>query len=356
MNILLFLYQDTFVGGAENVLKQIANHYALRGDNVYVLFLREKKYGHWEICGEEKLHLYYGRGIIGLFSNLYKLHQIKFSYSFSSLVDLTGILGIIKRLHILKIKKMVGRESTAIFDRYTGIGLWRKKVMYRMGYPAVDVLICQTSYMKEQLLHHLPWIERKSKVVVIPNPVDMNTMKVKGEEVKDKATDYPYIVTAGRFIPEKGYDLLIDSFARIKNGHPDLHLVILGDGNLRESYEAQIAKYGLKDCIHMPGFSKNVYPWFKEARLCVISSRVEGFPNVLLQMMSQNTRVVSTLCAGDIDKIKGLQTCLPNSVDALTETIEKVLKETYVETNRQLFDEVLRRRSIEAFMEIVETS
>lgn len=355
MNILLFVIQDTYTGGAEGVLHQVTEHYLKGGHQVYVLFFMPKKYGHWEQPEISRLHLYYGGGLKKLFSNIKTLRKIYFDYSYSSLVDLTGIIGILKRLYILHINKMVGRESTSIFDRFSGVGLWRKKMMYRLGYPAVNVLICQTSYMKERLLLHLPWIGKKCKVVVVPNPVDMNAMMVKGEEEIDSAADYPYIVTAGRFIPEKGYDILIDSFAKIKNEHPELHLVILGDGDLRGSYEAQVAKYGLMDCIHMPGFKKNVYPWFRKARLCVISSRVEGFPNVLLQMMSQNTNVVSTLCAGDIDKIKGLQTCPPKSVEALADTIELALSENNNDTNRQLFDEELRSRSVENYVMIVET-
>ena len=354
MNILLFVIQDTYIGGAEGVLHQVAEHYLKVGHHVYVLFYMPKKYGHWEQLENSRLHLYYG-GAQKLFSNITSLRKIHFDYSYSSLVDLTGILGILKRLHILHIKKMVGRESTSIFDRFTGFGLWRKKMMYRLGYPAVNVLICQTTYMKERLLQYLPWIEMKSNVVVIPNPVDINTMMLKGEEEIDVAVDYPYIVTAGRFIPEKGYDILIDSFAIIKNEHPGLHLVILGDGDLRDSYKAQVSKYGLMDYIHMPGFSKNVYPWFRKARLCVISSRVEGFPNVLLQMMSQNTNVVSTLCAGDIDKIKGLLTCPPKSVEALANAMEQALSEINIESNRQLFDKELKNRSIENFVKIIET-
>lgn len=356
MNILLFVIQDTYTGGAEGVLHQVSEHYLKGGHQVYVLFYMPKKYGHWEQPENSRLHLYYGGGAIKLLLNIKALRKTYFDYSYSSLVDLTGILGILKRLHIIHINKMVGRESTSIFDRFTGVGLWRKKMMYQLGYPAINVLICQTSYMKERLLQHLPWIERKSKVIVIPNPVDINTMIEKGEEEIDSVADYPYIVTAGRFIPEKGYDILIDSFAKIKNEHSDLHLLILGDGDLRNTYEAQVAKYGLRDCIHMPGFSKNVYPWFRKAQLCVISSRVEGFPNVLLQMMSQNTNVVSTLCAGDIDKIKGLQTCYSNSVEALTDAIEQALKEDNAKKNRQLFDEELLRRSIDKFINIVETA
>ena len=356
MNILLFVIQDTYTGGAECVLHQVADYYLKKGNEVYVLFYMAKKYGHWEDVNKPQLHLLYGGGLGNLVSNILELRKVKFDYSYSSLVDLTGMLGFFRRMHLVHIKTMVGRESTSIFDRFKGFGLWRKKMMYYLGYPAVDVLICQTNYMKARLLHFQSWIDKNSKVVVIPNPVDARLMKIMGQEDSNDIPNFPYIVTAGRFIHEKGYDILIDAFNILKKNLPELKLVILGDGDLRKSLEDQVKTLGLKDDVMMPGFSKNVYPWFRNAKLCVISSRVEGFPNVLLQMMSQNERVVSTLCAGDIDKIKGLTTSLSNDFKALAAAMEKSLSQNETKTNRDLFDEELKGRSIDSFINKVETS
>ena len=354
MNILLLVIQDSFVGGAENVLHQISDFYIKKGHEVYVLFCLPRKYGHWENENYSNLHLLYGGGIGMMLSKILSLRKVKFDYSYSSLVDLTGILGILRRLHILHINKMIGRESTSIFDRFKGFSLFRKKLMYRLGYPAVDALICQTTYMKERLLANLPWIENKSKVIVVPNPVNLESMSLKGKDSLDVTAHHPYIVTAGRFIPEKGYDVLINAFALIKKAHPELQLIILGDGSLRASLEKQVSQLGLKDSVCMPGFSDNVYPWFREAQLCVISSRVEGFPNVLLQMMAQNNRVVSTLCAGDIDNIEGLHTCRADSVYSLAQAMEDALSQTDTDKNRALFDKELQSRSVEKFIKAVE--
>jgi len=355
MNILLFVIQDTFIGGAESVLHQVSEFYVKRGHQVYVLFFLPRKYGHWEKDKSDNLHLLYGGGFVRLIKNFHSLKRITFDYSYSSLVDLTGILGIVRRLKIIRIKAMIGRESTSIFDRYKGLGLWRKKLMYRLGYPAVDVLVCQTHYMKERLLQTLPWIENRRKVVVIPNPIDLEQIP-NHEEIDSYPLDTPFIVTAGRFIPEKGYDILINSFLPVKQKHPELKLVILGDGALRSTLESQIESLGLTGDVLLPGYTKNVYPWFRMAKTCVISSRVEGFPNVLLQMMSQNERVVSTLCAGDIDKINGLITCPSNNTEALSKAIIDSLESEFFEKNRLLFDEELHRRSIECFINKVETT
>lgn len=359
MNILVFVIEDTYIGGAESVLHLLTDSYLKKGNQVYVLFFRPKKYGHWEKSGNPNIHLYYGGGLSTFISNIKKIRSIHFDYSYSSLVDLTGMLGILRRLRILHFSKMIGRESTSIFERYKGIGLARKKLMYLFGYPAVDSLVCQTEYMKRQLIANLPWIEKKCNVIVVPNPVDEQMMELKGNDVTELSTIQkcqPYIVTAGRFIPEKGYDILIDAFNRIRKSYPELKLVILGDGELRPYLVDKVSKYALNDKVYMPGFKQNVFPWFRHAKLCVISSRVEGFPNVLLQMMSQNSKVVSTLCAGDIENIEGIYTCQPNNVDELVAAMKKSLVDDEEMKNIDLFNIELSKRSIESFINTIEES
>ena len=61
------------------------------------------------------------------------------------------------------------------------------------------------------------------------------------------------------------------------------------------------------------------------AKVCIVSSLVEGFPNVLLQMMSQNEKdSINHLCGG-IENINGLFTCSPNNIDALAQKINEAL-------------------------------
>src|SRR5690606_21926313 len=82
--------------------------------------------------------------------------------------------------------------------------------------------------------------------------------------------------------------------------------------------------------------------------LCVMSSRIEGFPNVLLQMMSQNNKVVSTLSAGGIKEMDGIFTCKTNDVTSLSHTIIECLKSN-TDENRYIFDKELKKRTIDTF-------
>lgn len=353
--VLVFLQCDDLSrGGAEAILFQISCYLLQQGNDVHVVFLKPKLYSDWEIYERENWHLYYGKGhklqlLWSLIVNFWKLRRCRFDVSFTSIVDHTAVLGILKRCRILKIRTIVGRESTSIFKRLHGVKLFSKRVMYHLGYPLVDILVCQTMYMKEQLLEHLSWLQKKTNVCVIPNSVDFEKIRKMEKEAIDTLNWQPYIVAAGRMIPEKGFDVLLHAFKMLSNDYPELKLVILGDGKLRSGLVNLAEELVLSDKLILTGIVKNVYPYFRQAKMCVVSSRIEGFPNVLLQMMSQNEKVVSTLCAGDIDKIKGLYTCPTCDETALYKAMKDCLMSD-TRCNRALFDEELESRTIDKFV------
>jgi glycosyltransferase involved in cell wall biosynthesis len=359
--ILICLQDDSVLGGAEAILKMIAEEFLSQGYGVNVFFLHKRRYKGWDIENAPNLKLFYSKssrsryGVLSCLVQMFKTRKINYEYAFTSLVSDTGIIGLLRRLHVLKINYFVARESTSIFKRFKGLKLLQSKLFYHLGYSAVDLLVCQTGYMKKQLLDNLPWLEKKVNVQVIPNPINLNNMLEKAEKKIEMPTDNPCVVTAGRFIPEKGFDILLRAFARLKTDYKELKLIILGDTYLakqlktKETYISLIRELNMKDDVILYGFTDNVYPFFRQAQMCVVSSRIEGFPNVLLQMMSQNEKVVSTLCAGDIDKIPGLFTCKPNDEDDLFRAMQDCL-EVDTSGNRELFDEELKSRSIDGFM------
>lgn len=270
----------------------------------------------------------------------------KFNVIFSSHLMMNAMLGFLRTIGFLKVKKLICRESTTVFVRYKGFKLFKYKLAYFLGYNNIDLLITQTKLMKSILLNNIPYISKRVDVVTIPNPFDFPD----GHMANESITLFEnYIVSAGRLIPEKGFDVLIKAFSKIKNIKPELKLLILGEGPERKGLEKLISDEKLVDSVVLFGFVDNVYPYFKSAKSCVVSSRIEGFPNVLLQMMSQNNNVVSTLCAGGIDDLKGVVTCHIDDANALAESIIKVINNTSSE-NRMLFDEELEKRSVDNFI------
>jgi glycosyltransferase involved in cell wall biosynthesis len=105
----------------------------------------------------------------------------------------------------------------------------------------------------------------------------------------------PVIMGVGRFVDQKDFSTLVDAFAKVI-AKRDARLILLGDGPLRDELKAQAEKLGVADKIDMPGFQQNPLPWMKQSAILAMSSRYEGFGNVLVEALACGTPVVSTDC------------------------------------------------------------
>jgi glycosyltransferase involved in cell wall biosynthesis len=145
----------------------------------------------------------------------------------------------------------------------------------------------------------------------------------------------------GRLHPQKGFDLLLEAFSRIKDQYPDWSLTILGDGPLREQIESLRDELGLKGRVHLPGAVKNPHQVLKQAELFVLSSRREGFSLALLDAMSYGLPVVAFDCrSGPREIIRdGVDGVLvpPEDVGAMAEALGRLMSDES-ERNRLAFN------------------
>ncbi len=106
------------------------------------------------------------------------------------------------------------------------------------------------------------------------------------------------LVTAGRFIPAKGFDRLLHIVKQLRDEGRAIELWILGDGELRGQYEQYIRDNQLQDIVTLWGFQKNPYPFIAQSDLFVCSSLSEGYSLVIAEALVLGVPVVSTDCAG----------------------------------------------------------
>ena len=347
----IFILFNDYLGGAENIFFQISSVYKIRGEKIKIFILDKKNTDFWTSLESHNVEvIYFNKNLLKFSKSLNALNKYK-PIIYTTHVYLTGFVGFLIYLGLVKKKNFIARESTQIFRRYKGIKLLSYKACYLLGYKSVDLLICQTSIMKRDLEQNMTYLNKSLNIKVIPNPFTYPTSYDNNDYLRlENILGNNFLVSAGRLIPEKGFDNLIYAFKRLKKSFPKLKLIILGEGVLRGDLENQIRELNLQKDILLPGFIENVYPFFKNASCCVVSSIREGFPNVLLQMMSQNTNVVSTKCAGDIDIIDGLILSKVNDVDSLYNALLNSLNNNNSYKNRLVFNKELDNRNIDNFI------
>ena len=141
------------------------------------------------------------------------------------------------------------------------------------------------------------WPELKN-ICVIPDPLSF--LPTKYSELKERR-----VIDVGRYVYQKGFDLLLQAWSKIEKLYPDWQLVIFGDGD-RTPYENQMKALGIDDNrCHLNGPTSNVQHEYINSSIFVFSSRFEGFGMVLVEAMACGLPVVSFDCpCGPKDIIK----------------------------------------------------
>lgn len=215
-----------------------------------------------------------------------------------------------------------------------GLGRLRR-ALRQLCYPMSTALVVQTEEIAR-------WAERlHASVYVLPNPV---RPIAPSQAAARRRTKEHRLVAVGRLVPQKGYDLLIESFASLADAHPDWNLVIYGEGPARASLESRIGKLGLTNRVSLLGFRKDIEAVLDNADLFVHPSRFEGYPNALIEALAAGCAVVASACpGGTVEILDGGRYGLlvpREDVEALTGAIGRMmsdptLRATYAECASQ---------------------
>lgn len=229
--------------------------------------------------------------------------------------------------------------SERIDWRYHSLN-WRWHLMRRWLYPKASRVV---SVAKDLALHAATyWPRWRSSYIA--NAV--SAVHANGIE-RPAWFGQNNLLAMGRFVEQKGFDMLVEAFAQCAPHRHGWHLTILGEGPLRGVLMAQVARLGLADRVHLPGNVSPPFPLLLSADLFALSSRYEAFPNALAEAMACGLPVVSFDCpSGPADIVRdGVDGCLvpAGDVAALAAAMDGLMG-----------DEALRQRLATRAIEVTE--
>lgn len=164
---------------------------------------------------------------------------------------------------------------------------WLRRLTYLMARGIVVQTISVQSWFAQELPRVKSW--------VVPNAVGLNPQPaLRQAEARDN--EKWCVLTVGRLTHAKGFDLLLQAFAKIVRSHPGWRLIVCGEGEERNALEALATDLKVADRVVFSGKVQDIEQRYAQADLFVLSSRYEGFPNALIEAMAFGLPVVSFDC------------------------------------------------------------
>ena len=330
------------MGGAQRVVSILCNHWSQNG---YVITLIStfsgEKINHYQLNKDVALKYLSNNPFFpknqawNLIWKLIHLRKLIKSQNPDAVISFLTRVNVASALSIIGIKSslIICERSWPPFASLSNNLFW----IYRILFKGVDRIIAQTDKSKTWLSQNFPG----SNVKVIPNPIvyplplsNKRSVRPNSVILKNKKV----ILASGRMHKFKQFDVLIRAFSEIKDKCPDWDLIILGDGEERDSLDRMLVDFEMSDRVYFPGRVGNMSEWYERADLFVLSSIVEGFPNVLLEAMAYGLPCISFDCdTGPRDMIQdGVNGILVNPKEkelGLTNAINKMISNEKLRSN-----------------------
>lgn len=280
-------------GGAERVMVTLANNFASRGYNVSLITYRDESFDWYEVDNEVKRivtgyfdHESIVSFAINYFKKTLQIRKLFINLNPDIIISFLTEVNVVTLLASLGLnKKIIISERVDPTMHHDIFSVWKR--LRRLTYHRANKLVVQTESIAR---YYSQW--SGVKTVVIPNPVSLTQLTGSVHQKIKK----PFIVGMGRLSAQKGFDLLITSFAKVADRYPKWNLVIVGEGEKRGELEKLVNGLKLKGRVFLIGRVKDSVSILKQANIFVLSSRYEGFPNALLEAMASGLPAISFNC------------------------------------------------------------
>lgn len=312
---IAFIIYSLELGGAERVVSLLSQELSKEHDVKIILFHNKVAYDYGGEIIDLKLSSKSSK--VGKFLNFLKrvislrdvFKREKFDKVFSFMESANIPATIISKDVVLSVR--TNPQKLSIMTR----------LIMRVLYNRAKKVIVNSKYNQQ----YLKSILGINNVEVIYNPINIKEVSIKKAEnvdINDK-----YIIALGRLHYAKGFDLLIDAYLKTK-AREECKLLIFGEGSLYQELLAQIKALNLDKKVYLMGVTNNPYKYLYNSEFFILSSRYEGFPNVLIEALSCGVATIATDCSSGASDIiehgeNGLLTQNKN-VNEMAKNIDKL--------------------------------
>lgn len=184
---------------------------------------------------------------------------------------------------------------------------WNLDILFKKNLQKLGKYILLNEYDSNELN-----LEFGVNSTYIYNPKSFNSLKKC--DMKKKR-----FISVGRFCYAKGFDILIKAIKIFHEKNDEWKFYIVGEGEMKSKIIEMIKKYKLEDYVILPGFTNNIKKYYLDSSVCILSSRWEGMPMVILEALEMGCPVIS-------NNITAIKPLVSNNIEGLIVDIDETGK------------------------------
>jgi GalNAc-alpha-(1->4)-GalNAc-alpha-(1->3)-diNAcBac-PP-undecaprenol alpha-1,4-N-acetyl-D-galactosaminyltransferase len=286
MKKIIFIAQTLNRGGAERVVSLLSQEFERIGYKVKIILFDNKiqyKYGGEIININTPASSSYIIKLVRIYQRIKKLKK-KFKnekpdYIFSFMESCNFASILTGEEVVVSVRNNPNKKHN-----------WYQKILIKSLYKFKNVKkIVAVSKEIENILNQ-DYSLKNTATILNPIIIDNNY------KIKENLSKYqPYIVSVGRLNTQKNFEMLIRAYSKT-NTQEKTKLLIVGEGSERIKLEQLIKSLKLENKVLLIGQRENIKDYYLQSEIYILSSSFEGFPNVLVEALSNNCACIATNC------------------------------------------------------------